>query len=132
MSDYHRFDQLDDSDAWDAEADDADPMPEAFAEFLLHDAKGPTIDRETVKLLARYEAVDQEGLILFTHFSLATILQALSNQELKELSRVAFQKLLLYGRYIVDRSLITKDGLIDLAAFVPFDYTLYWKTPVLE
>jgi hypothetical protein len=40
MSDYHRFNQLDDSDAWDEEADDADPMPEAFAEFLLlHDAR---------------------------------------------------------------------------------------------
>jgi hypothetical protein len=25
------FDQLDDSDAWDEETDDADPMPEAFA-----------------------------------------------------------------------------------------------------
>jgi hypothetical protein len=46
MSDYHRFDQLDDSDAWDEEADDADPMPEAFAEFLLHDARGPKIDQE--------------------------------------------------------------------------------------
>jgi hypothetical protein len=56
MSDYHRFNQLDDSDAWDEEADDADPMPEAFAEFLLlHDARSPNkINQETVDLLARY------------------------------------------------------------------------------
>jgi hypothetical protein len=31
MSDYYRFDQLDDSDAWEEESDEDNPMPEAFA-----------------------------------------------------------------------------------------------------
>jgi hypothetical protein len=128
MSDYCRLDQLDDSDVWDEEADDADPLPEAFAEFLLHDAKGPKIDQETVDLLARYGAFNQECFVLFTKYSVDELLAALTNRELREMNRVGLQKLTLYGKYIVDHSLITKDGLIDLTAFISTDYTLYWKT----
>jgi hypothetical protein len=73
-------------------------LPEAFAEFLLNEEKGPKIDHPTLDL--RYGVMDQNTLVTYSLLPLDIMMAGLINQELKELSHGGLNDIKVYGNYL--------------------------------
>ena len=53
-------------DTWEDQDDEIDLMPEEFADFLLHGANGPKLDKATVGLLSNYGIDDVRTFLLYS------------------------------------------------------------------
>jgi hypothetical protein len=91
-------------------------MPEAFGTFLLRDEKGPKIDHDSANLLWLSGVVNHKIMISFSQLPIQRMLVGLTNWELENIRTSGFIKLIMYGEYIKDFSLITKKGSINFAA----------------
>ena len=99
MSEFLQKALYGDSEAWGVDlANDftTEPMPKAFARFLLRSKKGPGIDPETANLLWRHGVTDFEMFGTFLGLPLKSKLAKFQLDELEDLNVSSFVNLLLY------------------------------------
>jgi hypothetical protein len=98
----------------------------AFVGFLLYDKQGPKISKKGATMLQSYYDIDNlQALIHFSQLPIRQMLVRLPTQELENVRKSDFLKLILYGKYLDSFCLITRAGTIDFDEFDPSMFQLY-------